>query len=81
MGRDLGSFGHIAELRRVEVEPFTPDDFVTVGELEAALEGGDGDDRFAAIDELLVETAAALEYLPQVAVTDDAATRIRSAMQ
>jgi tRNA pseudouridine55 synthase len=77
MGRDLGCYGHIAELRRTEVEPFTSDDFVTVGELEAALEGRDGDDRFAAIDELLVETAAALEYLPQVAVTDDAAIRIR----
>jgi tRNA pseudouridine55 synthase len=77
LGRDLGCFGHIAELRRVEVEPFTPDDFVTVGELEVAIEGREGDDRFAAIDELLVETGAALEFLPQVAVSDDAATRIR----
>jgi len=77
MGRDLGAFGHIAELRRVEVEPFTADDLVTIGALEAALEGREGDDRFTALDELLVETAAALEYLPQVAVTDDAATRIR----
>jgi tRNA pseudouridine55 synthase len=77
MGRDLGAFGHIAELRRVEVEPFTADDLVAIGALEAALEGREGDDRFTALDELLVETAAALEYLPQVAVTDDAATRIR----
>ena len=30
MGRDLGCFGHIAELRRVEVDPFTAEDFVTV---------------------------------------------------
>jgi tRNA pseudouridine55 synthase len=35
MGRDLGCFGHIAELRRVEVEPFTAEDFVTLKELEA----------------------------------------------
>jgi tRNA pseudouridine55 synthase len=77
MGRNLGCFGHIAELRRVEVEPFTADDLVTVGELEAALAGREGDDRFAAIDDLLVETAVALEFLPQVAVSDDAATRIR----
>jgi tRNA pseudouridine55 synthase len=78
MGRDLGSAGHIAELRRTEVEPFTADDLVTVGELEAALEGrGDDADRFTAIDELLVDTAAALEFLPQIAVTDDAASRIR----
>ena len=78
MGRDLGSAGHIAELRRTEVEPFTPGDLVTVGELEAALEGrGDDADRFTALDELLVDTAAALEFLPQIAVTDDAASRIR----
>jgi tRNA pseudouridine55 synthase len=77
MGRDLGSFGHIAELRRVEVEPFTVDDLVTVDELEAALGPEDSAERFAALDRLLVDTAAALECLPQVAVTDDAASRIR----
>ncbi|MDX8440363.1 tRNA pseudouridine(55) synthase TruB [Mesorhizobium australafricanum] len=86
MGRDLGCFGHIAELRRVEVEPFTPDDFVTVAELEAARFGGNteaGPDEaeapvdFSAIDALLVDTAVALDCLPQVAVSDDAATKIR----
>ena len=30
MGRDLGCFGHISELRRVEVDPFTAEDFVTI---------------------------------------------------
>src|SRR5919198_1138907 len=78
MGRDLGSAGHIAELRRTEVEPFTADDLVTVAELQAALEGrADDADLFTAIDELLVDTAAALEFLPQIAVTDDAASRLR----
>jgi tRNA pseudouridine55 synthase len=78
MGRDLGSAGHIAELRRTQVEPFTAEDLVTVEELEAALEGRPDDaDRFTALDELLVDTGAALEFLPQIAVTDDAASRIR----
>ncbi|RWB59846.1 tRNA pseudouridine(55) synthase TruB [Mesorhizobium sp.] len=86
MGRDLGCFGHIAELRRVEVEPFTAEDFVTVAELEAARFGGKTDESaeeteaatdFSAIDALLVDTAAALDCLPQVAVSDDAATKIR----
>jgi tRNA pseudouridine55 synthase len=84
MGRDLGCFGHIAELRRVEVDPFTPDDFVTVGELEFARfgEAGQPEDEplptdFTAIDDLLVDTGAALECLPQVAISDDAANRIR----
>ena len=89
MGRDLGCFGHIAELRRVEVEPFTPEDFVTIAELEAArrreatpsrcadeaIDGADAD--FDAIDALLVDTLAALDCLPQVALSDDAAHKIR----
>ncbi|MDX8493441.1 tRNA pseudouridine(55) synthase TruB [Mesorhizobium sp. VK22B] len=86
MGRDLGCFGHIAELRRVEVEPFTAGDFVTVAELEAARFGDKTDEGageaeapvdFGAIDALLVDTAVALDCLPQVAVSDDAATKIR----
>jgi len=90
MGRDLGCFGHIAELRRVQVEPFTSEDFVTVAELESARFGAQGDAEgdsetdapeapvdFNAIDALLVDTAAALDCLPQVAVSDDAATKIR----
>ena len=36
MGRDLECFGHIAELRRLEVAPFNEDDFITLQELEAA---------------------------------------------
>jgi len=82
MGRDLGCFGHIAELRRVEVEPFTTDDLVTIEALQAALPATDAGEpaegnRFATIDAYIVETAAALDCLPQIAVTDDAASRIR----
>ena len=87
MGRDLGCFGHIAELRRTEVEPFTPDELVTLAELEEAAgpapapaeEGAPPPPRrdFSALDALLVDTGAALECLPQVAVSDDAATKIR----
>jgi tRNA pseudouridine55 synthase len=89
MGRDLGCFGHIAELRRVEVEPFTQEDFVTIAELEAARFGRQADEDadaadmpdppvdFDAIDALLVDTAAALDCLPQIAISDDAATKIR----
>ncbi|MET3792993.1 tRNA pseudouridine(55) synthase TruB [Aquamicrobium terrae] len=84
MGRDLGCFGHIADLRRTEVYPFTPDDFVTLEELEAAVPPppAEGEERlpgarFATLDDLLVDTLAALESLPQVAVGDDAAHRIR----
>ena len=88
MGRDLGCFGHIAGLRRTEVDPFTADELVTVEELEVARFGqaaeGDEDaptpasnESFEAIDALLVDTAAALDCLPQIAITDEAAHRIR----
>lgn len=92
MGRQLGCFGHVSMLRRVEVAPFGEEDFVTVAELEAARAQGEADageendesaigatrkNRFAAIDALLMETAAALEDLPHVALNDDAATRVR----
>lgn len=78
MGRDLGCFGHVAELRRIEVEPFTADEMVTVAAMEALVaDAGEDGDRFKAIDELLVDTGAALEFLPQVVVSDDAASRIR----
>ncbi|MBP0440537.1 tRNA pseudouridine(55) synthase TruB [Tianweitania sediminis] len=80
LGRDLGCFGHIATLRRLIVDPFTQDDFVTVEELQEARPAiGDEETApdFSALDDYLVETAAALDCLPQVALTDDAAARVR----
>jgi tRNA pseudouridine55 synthase len=89
LGRDLGCYGHIAELRRTEVDPFTPEDFVLLTDLEAAApkreEAEDESvrpfvaqaERFAAIDAFLVDTGAALDCLPQVVITDDAAAKLR----
>ena len=82
MGRDLGCYGHIAALRRTEVDPFTDEDFVTLGELEAAAPSAEDRNSgaeldFSALDECLLDTGAALDCLPQVPVNDDAATRIR----
>lgn len=82
MGRDLGCYGHIATLRRVEVDPFTAEDFVTLQDLEAVAPSAEdrtngADLDFAALDEFLLDTGAALECLPQVALSDDAATKVR----
>ncbi|MDH6230996.1 tRNA pseudouridine55 synthase [Mesorhizobium soli] len=82
MGRDLECYGHIAALRRVEVDPFTEEDFVTIAELEAAAPSAEdrnsgADLDFAALDDFVLDTGAALECLPQVALTDDAATKVR----
>ena len=94
MGRDLGCYGHIADLRRTEVDPFTAEDLVTLEEIEPAIESAraaeavaQGDEgktgrpagaALAALDALLLDTSAALEFLPQVSLTDDAAARVRS---
>ncbi len=91
MGRDLGCYGHVSTLRRVSVDPFESGDLVTIEEIEAAADlppkGEDGTRpelppeetalRLAALDQLLVETAAALESLPEVALGDDAANKLR----
>ncbi|PZO77213.1 MAG: tRNA pseudouridine(55) synthase TruB [Mesorhizobium amorphae] len=76
MGRLLGCYGHIATLRREAVNPFTPEDFVTLAELEAAAEGEDSE-RWVRTDALLLDPAAALEELPQVPLSDEAAQKIR----
>ncbi len=82
MGRDLGCYGHISTLRRTEVDPFTAEDFVTLEALLAASprrdgEKDDGPLDFKAVDALVLDTGAALDCLPQVDITDDAATKIR----
>lgn len=86
MGRELGCFGHVAELRRTEVDPFTPGQLVTLEQLEesAPERERDGDrlvappaDSFGALDALLLDTGAALSFLPQVVLSDDAARRVR----
>jgi len=86
MGRDLGCYGHIAELRRIEVAPFTEEDLITLEELEDAcpprVEVTEEDAPklqrdFSALDALLIETGAALDCLPQYPLTDEQAMRIR----
>ena len=93
MGRDLGCYGHVSDLRRVLVEPFEPEDFVTIAMLEEAAgivklvdgetapepesETEGASDPFAALDELLVDTIVALDSLPAVALGDDAAHKVR----
>lgn len=85
IGRKLGCYGYIAELRRIEVSPFTEDDFVELSELErVAPEKGEPDQDgnipvrdFSELDDLLIETGAALEFLPQYPLSDDQAHRVK----
>ncbi|MCR4269250.1 tRNA pseudouridine(55) synthase TruB [Nitratireductor sp. ZSWI3] len=78
MGRDLECYGHIADLRRTEVYPFTPEQMVELPMLEKAAEAAHGEEAdFTGLDACLLDIATALEGLPEIAVNDDAAARIR----
>jgi tRNA pseudouridine55 synthase len=82
MGRDLGCYGHIAALRRVEVDPFTAEDFVSLQDLEAIAPSAEDRNagielNFEGLDKYMLDTGAALDCLPQVALSDDAATKVR----
>ncbi|WP_075995339.1 tRNA pseudouridine(55) synthase TruB [Salaquimonas pukyongi] len=72
MGRDLGCYGHVSELRRTAVEPFNEEDLVPLDQL-AELEGD-----LDALDSEILATGIALENLPEVAISKDQATRLRS---
>jgi tRNA pseudouridine55 synthase len=88
-GRDLGCYGHVSRLRRLEVAPFSEGESLTIEDLNGAREEseletpGENGERvgsrhtFAALDALLVETGAALDCLPHVALGDEAAMRVR----
>jgi tRNA pseudouridine55 synthase len=76
-GRDLGCYGHISSLRRTFVAPFAEDMMVPLAELVALEAIEDRDERLAALDAFLVDTAEALSALPQLRITDDQAHRLR----
>jgi tRNA pseudouridine55 synthase len=76
-GRDLGCFGHVSKLRRTCVVPFGEEDMVPLSRLIALEEIEDGEERLAALDALLIDTGEALATLPQIAVNDDQARRLR----
>ncbi|MDA4846292.1 tRNA pseudouridine(55) synthase TruB [Hoeflea poritis] len=77
MGRDLGCFGHIDTLRRTYVAPFDEDEMVPLEELTALEAVENDDERLAALDSFLVDTGEALTLLPQLAVNDQQAQRLR----
>jgi len=78
LGRDLGCFGHIAELRRSYVAPFGEDSMVPLAELVALESIEDMDERLAALDAFLIDTGEALSSLPHLPINDDQARRLRS---
>lgn len=93
MGRDLGCYGHVVELRRTVVDPFDEEDAVALEDLEKAADAAapakvEGEEdpaataarmaaRFAVLDALLLDTGEAMDGYPQIVVAGDQANRIR----
>ncbi len=90
MGRDLGCFGHIVDLRRTAVGAFDEDDLVTVAEIDAAADAGlealDAEaveagakarvTDFRPLDSLMLPVETALSELYEVQLTPDQASRV-----
>jgi tRNA pseudouridine55 synthase len=77
-GRDLGCYGHISGLRRTYVAPFGEEQMVPLAKLVVLETVEDQDERLAALDAYLIDTAEALSTLPHLPVSEDQARRIRS---
>ena len=71
MGRQLGCFGHITELRRTAVGPFNEEDLIPLSELTELEEDLDG------LDSEILATGVVLEEIPEISVDNMQANRIR----
>ena len=76
-GRDLGCYGYISNLRRSFVAPFAEEAMVPLANLVALEAIEDADERLAALDALLIDTAEALSSLPHLVINDDQAHRLK----
>lgn len=78
IGRDLGCYGYISDLRRTEVYPFGEEHMVPLKVLlDAAAEAGDEAERFAILDQYVLGAESAMEGIPEVPLQEDAAQRVR----
>ncbi|MGG6898388.1 MULTISPECIES: tRNA pseudouridine(55) synthase TruB [Rhizobium] len=76
-GRELGCYGYISGLRRSFVAPFAEETMIPLADLVALEEIEDADERLAALDALLIDTAEALSSLPHLVINDDQAHRLK----
>ncbi|MGN8152966.1 tRNA pseudouridine(55) synthase TruB [Agrobacterium sp. 22094] len=77
MGRDIGCYGFISELRRAMVAPFVEDAMVPLEKLTELETIEDRDERLAALDAYLIDTSEALSSLPHLIINDDQAHRLK----
>ncbi|WP_273720044.1 MULTISPECIES: tRNA pseudouridine(55) synthase TruB [unclassified Bartonella] len=84
MGRDLGCYGHIADLRRIAVAPFCENDLITWNTLKAVgLDKSVTNENdtplkrdFSTLDALLIETGAAVDCLSHYILNETQAQRV-----
>ena len=74
MGRRLGCFGHVSQLRRVQVGPFLEQDMIVLEKLE---EIGHKNAGHEALDGCLQPVTTALDDIPALAVDQNEAARLR----
>ncbi|WP_455475981.1 tRNA pseudouridine(55) synthase TruB [Bartonella sp. B17] len=85
MGRDLGCYGYIDNLRRIAVAPFYEDDLITWDELKAAIRDSSATNQngtlqqkdFTELDGLLIKTGAALDCLSHYTLSETQAQRVK----
>ncbi|SCX05491.1 MULTISPECIES: tRNA pseudouridine(55) synthase TruB [Agrobacterium] len=77
LGRDLGCYGFISQLRRSMVAPFAEDAMVPLEKLVEFEAIEDRDERLAALDAYLIDTSEALSSLPHLIINDDQAHRLK----
>lgn len=73
LGRRLGCLGHVVELRRHVVGPFSEETMVTLDSLAECREAGG----HAALDARLKPVGFVLDEVPELALTPDAVARLR----
>ncbi len=71
IGAAVGCLGHIAQLRRLSVGPFTEEDAISLDTLEANADS-------ARPEELLLPVETALDDIPALALTEAEASRLKS---
>ena len=77
LGRDLGCFGYVSDLRRTRVAPFDAED-LTPWDRIVAMEELEPHERHAALDAMLYDTIEALDGQARVELSSDQATRVLS---
>ena len=77
LGRRLGAYGHVIQLRRLAVGPFGESDMISLEKLEELRHKAGASGGLGAATEALLSVATALDGIPALAMTERDAARLR----